>query len=362
MILFTNIYRDYTLESVILGIVLFMSLLVHEYGHALTARFFGASPTINLEAFGGFAQYNPVGITEKQRFLITLNGPLLESLLIFLSYFLLKSDVIENYYFRYFLYATLRINIIWCLLNLIPVAPLDGGHLLRYLLEKRWGDTGTKVSTILGLVCVIAITPFLFVKGFMFFAMLLLIYGYQNYQTLSKSRSTSSELNHYSAYVKAMEAIKQKDIENAKVLLERLLKSKNEQVKHSATESLAALYFMKGLDQKAYDILLKSNHQDLKDGKLLLCKLAFKRKNYDLVANYSWDIYEIDPSFETALLNARAFAHLNNSKVSAGWLETASQFGVEKRDMILEVVLEADFDFVRESEFFSKFSQTLSTR
>jgi len=55
LLFFTDIYRDLSIESVIWGIILFFSLLVHEYGHALTALYFGAKPTVILEAFGGKA-------------------------------------------------------------------------------------------------------------------------------------------------------------------------------------------------------------------------------------------------------------------------------------------------------------------
>src|SRR5690606_19365923 len=40
-------------------LVLFVSILVHEMGHALTARWFGHSPQVLLYHFGGLAYYQP---------------------------------------------------------------------------------------------------------------------------------------------------------------------------------------------------------------------------------------------------------------------------------------------------------------
>jgi len=72
MLFFTGIYRDFSIESVIVGLVLFLSLIVHEYGHALTALYFGAQPTITLEGLGGKAQYNGARMTSQQQLWITI--------------------------------------------------------------------------------------------------------------------------------------------------------------------------------------------------------------------------------------------------------------------------------------------------
>jgi stage IV sporulation protein FB len=331
LLFFTNIYRDPSIESVIWGVVLIFSLLVHEYGHALTALYFGARPAITLEAFGGNAQYNSSGITPKQRFLITLNGPLLEAVLIVLAYSVLKSGVFSHHpYIQYFLDVTVRLNILWCLLNLIPIAPLDGGHLVRYMLERKFGPKGYRASLLLGLACAAVAVPYLYLHGFFFFATLLLIFGLQNFQTLRHERPASGQDNHFSCYIKAIAAINNHEMERAKELLKKPLKSKDASIKYAAIEALAKIHFQENERQKAYDLLSKADPQFLKEGKCLLCKLAFERHDYELVSKYSRDIYTIEPSYEIALLNSKAFAHLNDPALSNAWLETASQFGTEK--------------------------------
>ena len=59
----------------------FVSIMVHELGHALTARKFGAHSEIVLEAFGGYAAYSGVRMTRPQSFLITAAGPAVQILL-----------------------------------------------------------------------------------------------------------------------------------------------------------------------------------------------------------------------------------------------------------------------------------------
>lgn len=338
--------------------VLMFSLLVHEYGHALTAHFFGGRPTIVLEAFGGYAHYNSFGMSPKQQFLITLNGPLLESLLIAIPYYLLKMGTFDHlHYVNYALYVMMRLNIMWCLLNLIPIAPLDGGFLVRYLLERKFGASGLKASIILGLIAAAIATPILFMQGFVFFGTLLLIFGFQNFQILQKIKSVSG--NPFNSYIHGVEALKNNDLEKGKAILKKLLKSKDAAVKHSAIESVAKLHLSEGDPEKAYQLLLDADPQFLKEGKCLLCRLAFERKNYALVGKLSRDIYEIEPTYEIALLNAMAFAQLADPALAAGWLETASLFGEEYEAKVQEDVQNQAFDPVREHELFLKLLQKI---
>ena len=72
--------------SAILGLCLFLlagfiSILVHELGHALTARRFGARSEIVLQAFGGYAAYSGVRLTRPQSFAVTAAGPAVQILL-----------------------------------------------------------------------------------------------------------------------------------------------------------------------------------------------------------------------------------------------------------------------------------------
>jgi Zn-dependent protease len=168
-------------ESLLLAIVIALSLLTHEYGHALAALFFGTEPIITLYAFGGKTEFNKSGITGKQDFLITLAGPLLQGFLILIAYSLLQINFFHNYYIIYFLLVAKHINIIWLLLNLIPLAPLDGGWLVRYILEKKFGRKGYRASIMIGLVAAAIAIPYLYFRRYHPFLIIqLLILGFQH--------------------------------------------------------------------------------------------------------------------------------------------------------------------------------------
>ena len=59
----------------------FFSVLVHELGHGLTIKKFGAPTEIVLQAFGGFATYPRDRFNRKQDFLVTAAGPAIQLVL-----------------------------------------------------------------------------------------------------------------------------------------------------------------------------------------------------------------------------------------------------------------------------------------
>lgn len=357
LLFFTDIITHFSVHRLILGLVVILSLLVHEYGHAVTARYFGAKPLITLEAFGGNASYNNFNISPKQEFFITLNGPLLESLLIVLPYFLLRTHHFDQYpYVHYALMALFRINTIWCLLNLIPILPLDGGHLLRYLLGKKFGLRGFKASILIGVSCVAIVIPYLVIHGSYFFALLLAFFAIQNYQMLSHHNFSPKEGNLSFGFNRSCNiAI---DDENA-IYLKKLMRSKDPQIKTSAIESLAAKYYEKKDCQKAYQLLLHCDQSLLKEGKHLLCKLAFQQNNYQLVAAHSQDSYKINPTFETAILNSKAFALLGQAYLAGGWLKTASLFGEYYRHEAAKLIHDKIYEYVKEDQDFQFFASEI---
>lgn len=123
----------------------FVSVLFHELGHALTAAAFGYQPQIVLHHFGGYAAFFPGRDWSPVRsLLITIAGPIPQLMLgiavLVASPFvtmLVEPHLNERsleYLTTTMMYLVI-INIGWSLLNLIPVLPLDGGQAVRALLE-----------------------------------------------------------------------------------------------------------------------------------------------------------------------------------------------------------------------------------
>ncbi len=114
----------------------FVSILIHELGHALVARRFGARCEITLEAFGGYAAYRGVRMKRWQTFVISAAGPAVQFLF---GFALAKSlawmpEIPGN--MLYLLAKLIEISLVWSLLNCLPILPLDGGQMLNALLGE----------------------------------------------------------------------------------------------------------------------------------------------------------------------------------------------------------------------------------
>lgn len=116
------------------AIVLF-SILLHEMGHALAARRFGARPSIKLHAFGGLT-FTGVHASRVRQVIISLAGPLMGFAFGALVFFVSRRFAIAPHQ-RWIVDQLLWVNIGWGILNLVPVVPLDGGHVLAALLGPR---------------------------------------------------------------------------------------------------------------------------------------------------------------------------------------------------------------------------------
>ena len=134
----------------------FISVLIHELGHALTARKFGAHSEITLQAFGGYATTSGVRLTRPQSFAVTAAGPAVQLALGFLVFFAIRQLPPLNPNAGYFLITLTWISIVWAVLNLLPVLPLDGGQMLNAVLGPQrikitlW--TTIIVGAVIGLV------------------------------------------------------------------------------------------------------------------------------------------------------------------------------------------------------------------
>ncbi|GIW33647.1 MAG: hypothetical protein KatS3mg072_0980 [Meiothermus sp.] len=114
---------------------LFLSVLIHELGHALTARAYGVQTReITLWLLGGVAQLEQIPRARGAEAVIAIAGPIVSVLLSGL-FGLLRGFVPSSAAEGQFLLGYLGIiNLSLALFNLLPALPLDGGRILRSLL------------------------------------------------------------------------------------------------------------------------------------------------------------------------------------------------------------------------------------
>ncbi len=184
-LLFGAISRD-MVQLLIWVAVVFVSILIHEMGHALTMRYYGQAAEVVLYLGGGLAV--PVSdrygsrwtsrLTMGQRILISLAGPgagftlalfvmivvitlggtiayaPLFGILPSVTGYLRGGGVVVNSLIE----ALLWVNVFWGLINLVPVQPLDGGNVAREYLTVADPLDGERKALQLSLIAGIAAT------------------------------------------------------------------------------------------------------------------------------------------------------------------------------------------------------------
>jgi ATP-dependent Clp protease adapter protein ClpS/Zn-dependent protease len=125
-------------EAVAWLALVFVSVLIHEMGHALAARWlFDARPSIELSGFGGLTTWDaPAGRSWKRRILVSLAGPGAGFVFGALVWLVAAMGVGAGPSGQSLLRQLLWINVGWGALNLLPMLPLDGGNVLAALVTR----------------------------------------------------------------------------------------------------------------------------------------------------------------------------------------------------------------------------------
>ena len=157
-----NLDRILLNEALIL--VLFVCVVLHELGHALTAKRFNINTQkIILLPIGGVATLEKMPKKPGQELLVALAGPAVNVVIAILlsiivpvkSYFNFDAVVLEEVLyqptFQNFLFYLFIANVMLVVFNLIPAFPMDGGRVLRALLSFKLGRVAaTKIASSIG--------------------------------------------------------------------------------------------------------------------------------------------------------------------------------------------------------------------
>ncbi|HOY19356.1 MAG TPA: site-2 protease family protein [Haliscomenobacter sp.] len=151
-------------------LLLFLFVLLHEFGHALMGKRFGVKTNhITLLPIGGVAAMEHIPEKPWQEMLIALAGPAVNFVLAigFLIFLALSGHVpafsdwwspVSNDNMVYSLFTT---NVMLFSFNLIPAFPMDGGRVLRALLAMKYGRyKATNIAVRIGQLLAIGLILF----------------------------------------------------------------------------------------------------------------------------------------------------------------------------------------------------------
>ncbi|MEL7500995.1 MAG: site-2 protease family protein [Cyanobacteria bacterium J06554_6] len=131
--------------GLVMALLLFGSVLLHELGHSLVARQQGIDvKSITLFLFGGIASIDKESKTPGQAFQVAIAGPLV-SLTLFITLTIAAQLLALPPLIAFMLSSIAQLNLVLTLFNLIPGLPLDGGQVLK---AAVWKFTGSRVKGI----------------------------------------------------------------------------------------------------------------------------------------------------------------------------------------------------------------------
>jgi Zn-dependent protease/CBS domain-containing protein len=129
-------------RSVFFIMLLFLCVLMHEFGHAIAARRYGIhTPNITLYPIGGVARLERMPENPVQELVIAIAGPMVNVVIVAVLWLALGMPHTFHTYstdtVKLLSTELMRVNGYLILFNLIPAFPMDGGRVLRALLAMR---------------------------------------------------------------------------------------------------------------------------------------------------------------------------------------------------------------------------------
>lgn len=187
---------------------LFLSILVHELGHSIAFSYYGTRSRIVLYHFGGLAIPDSFGawdgarqrnIGPHEQIVISAAGPvfqlLLAAIVLLAGYFLgvrmqilgflinpesASSSIVIPAAFDFILYP----SVYWALLNLAPILPLDGGHIMQNVLLLTNIQRPYHVALVVSVATGGVLGLYFMMSGNVFGAMMFFMFAANNWQAM----------------------------------------------------------------------------------------------------------------------------------------------------------------------------------
>lgn len=150
-----------------LAVLLFLSVFIHEWGHALAARLFHREiKELVITLWGGHTSFDGKAMTPGVSGLTALAGPLMNAVLALISAGMLQFDLGPGAHqvFGWLAYA----NTALAIFNVLPGIPMDGGRVCEAIVWKATGNrmAGLRASAWSGRVVAIGVVVYVLTSGF----------------------------------------------------------------------------------------------------------------------------------------------------------------------------------------------------
>ena len=210
-------------SAAIFVLLLFLCVVLHEFGHALAAKAYGINtPDITLLPIGGVARLERIPEEPKQELVIAAAGPAVTAI-IALSLFAVvagrgAADLTGPIQGDDWVVNIFKLNVFLLLFNLIPAFPMDGGRVLRALLATRMAyaratqvaaTVGQAFAFLFGIIGLFGIPGLYPANPFLIFIALFVYLGASQEAALAQMRDVSRRFPVSSAMVREFRTLPQ---------------------------------------------------------------------------------------------------------------------------------------------------------
>ncbi|MFT6395275.1 MAG: Zn-dependent protease [Bradymonadia bacterium] len=178
--------------------VLTISLLVHEFGHAMFAKRYRLNPSVRLEIWGGSCAHERAD-SDAEDAMILIAGPA-AGMLLGLTFWGVRWALVRFSVEAYLsspvvilgLDFMIYVNVFWTLINVLPIWPLDGGRLFRLgLLRFMTPLKAERITHSVGIALALGLIGYALSVGFSRFAIVLgAVVAWMNFQALKGDRAS----------------------------------------------------------------------------------------------------------------------------------------------------------------------------
>lgn len=293
--------------------VVFVSVLVHELGHAVVGHLLGGEPEIRLEGFGG----NTVARLRKhpgalRRIALSVAGPLfglLPGLLAVVFSAVQPADPESPS--AWVVGVILYTSVAWTILNLLPMLPLDGGNILLAGVEGVRGkpsDRGVAWFSA-GFAVLLSLAAWLRLHD-LYLALFGLVFAYQNF-VRARASAPSGPQAPQAPEPPRIDPLERADVERGTGEARRALLAKDVE---AALGAAAALEEGAGPFRQAAGLRLRAG-------------IELSRGDNHSAAMLAGQSFTLWPSADAAVVAARANLRTGERERALNWLRRAVEAG-----------------------------------
>ncbi len=159
-------------------VVVAVSILIHELGHAFALQSYGITPEIRLWGMGGLTIYG-FGLPPRKSILVSLAGPLV-GIPVAVSVMVIRPWLPDVEPVRTIASDLIFVNLWWGLLNLLPLAGLDGGNVVTNVFLISIGERGRRPGLAFVALASVMVAIGAVLAGFVYLSVVILFFGLMN--------------------------------------------------------------------------------------------------------------------------------------------------------------------------------------